>query len=169
MNADSSWSEVRWQEPQSSPSTHDPTTMATRTLLTGNHSSTTDRRREDQRVRLTGPYRRIDHGFRANLHIPAPERRSDKIPPLAASRHFSDHRSNPPYGQRDTSITSPLGDVDETRTGSISDQADQSRRVSELQPTFDARNPNGACLDHHSRPGAEETLFLSLSWRSRSS
>jgi hypothetical protein len=146
MNADSSWGEVRWREPQSSPSTHDPT-MATQTLLTGNHLSTTARR-EDQRVRLTGPYRRIDHEFHmphANLHIPGPTDTSNKIRPLADSRHFRDLTSNPPYGQQNTSITSPLGNVDETRTGSISDQADQSRRASELQPTFDARNPNGAC------------------------
>jgi hypothetical protein len=160
MNADSSWGEVRWREPQSSPSTNDPT-MATRTLLTANHLPTTDRR-EDQRVRLTGPYRRIDHVFRANLHIPPPEKRSDKIPPLADLRHFPDHTSNPLYGQQNTSIASPPGNVDETRTGSISDQADQSRRVSELQPTFDARNPNGACLNLYC-PGAEEFLFLSLS------
>jgi hypothetical protein len=146
MNADSSWGEVRWREPQSSPSTHDPT-MATRTLLTGNHMPTTERR-EDQRVRLTGPYRRIDHEFHmpyANLHIPGPTDRLDKIRPLADSRHFQDLTSNPPYGQQNTSITSPLSNVDEPRTGSISDQADQSRRVSELQPLFDARNPNGAC------------------------
>lgn len=152
MNADSSWGEVRWREPQSGPPAHDPI-MATRTLLAGNRPFTMDGH-EERRARLMEPYRRIDHGFhvpQANLHIRDPTNNSGNTRLLSEPRYLSDYTPNTLYGQQTSAITSPLGSVDEARTGSISDHIDQSRRTSELQPTSDARTSNGGSITSFSQ------------------
>lgn len=146
MNANSSWGEVRWREPQSNPSSHDPT-MATQTLLSRNRIPSTDGH-EDQHARLLEPHRRIDQGIHmphANLHIRGPTNIPDNNRLLSESRLFPDHMTNALYRPQNTSITSPPSHFDETRTGSMSDHVDHSRRTSELQPTSDARTSNGAC------------------------
>lgn len=147
MNTDSTWGEVRWREPQSSRSPIDPA-MATRTLLAGNRTLTMEGR-EEQHARLTEPYRRIDHGYhapQANLHFKGPANKLENIRSLPDSRYLPDYMHNSLYGQQSSAITSPLGSVDDARTGSISSQVDQSRRTSELQPTSDARISSGECV-----------------------
>ena len=144
MAADSSWGEVRWREPQEIPSSND-SIMATRTLLAGNRTSTTDGR-EEHHARLMEPYRRIEHGVHVpqpNLYTRVPVNRLDDTRLLPESRYPLDYTQNTSYGQQKVAMTSRLGGVDETRTGSTSGQIDQSRRTSELQPILDARASGG--------------------------
>jgi hypothetical protein len=159
MNADSTWGEVRWREPQSDPSANDPT-MATRTLLAGTRPLTTEGYNE-QRARFMESHRRIDHGFhvpQANLHIKGPANKPENIKLLPESRYLPDYMQNTLHGRQNSATTSPLGSVDGARTGSMSSQIDQSRRTSEIQPTSDARIFNGEWFelpvsnDHQSLP-----------------
>ena len=144
MAADSPWGEVRWREPQENPSSND-SIMATRTLLAGNRTFTTEGRGE-QHVRLMEPSRRTEHGVhapQANLYTRDPVNRPDETILLPESRYPLDYTQNSSYGQQRTAMASRLGGVDETRTGSASGQLDQSRRTSELQPVTDARISGG--------------------------
>ena len=144
MAADSSWGEVRWREPQEIPSSND-SIMATRTLLAGNRTFTTEGG-EEQHARLMEPYRRIEHGVHApqsNLYTRAPVDRLDDTRLLPESRYPLDYTQNTSYGQQKTAMISCLGGVNENRTGPITGQIDQSRRTSELQPTSDARPSAG--------------------------
>lgn len=144
MAADSSWGEVRWHEPRSNPPSHDPV-MATRTLLAGDRTLTPESR-EEQHARLMEPYRRIDHGLhmtQANTYNRGPANRMDDTRLLPESRYSSNYSQKPFYGQLNTTITYPLGSVDEARTGSISDQINRTRRTSELQSNSNARAANG--------------------------
>ena len=144
MAADSPWGEVRWREPQENPSSND-SIMATRTLLAGNRTFTTEGRGE-QHARLMEPSRRKEHGVhapQANLYTRGPVNRLDETTLLPESRYPLDYTQNTSYGQQRTAMASRLGGVDETRTGSASGQLDQSRRTSELQPVTDARISGG--------------------------
>jgi hypothetical protein len=148
MNADSSWGEVRWREPQSDPSANDPT-VATRTLLAGTRTLNTEGH-DEHHTRLVEPHRRIDHGIyapQANLYMKSTANKPENIRLLPESRYLPDYLQNTPYGQQNSAITSPLGSVDGARTGSMSSQMDQSRRTSELQPTSDARISSGECFE----------------------
>ena len=141
MAAEPSWGEVRWREPQENPSSND-STMATRTLLAGNRSPTTEGRRE-QHSRGMEPYRQIEHGVyaqQANPYTRGPVNRLDDASLLPESRYPLDYTQNTSYGPQKMAMTSCL---DETRTGSVSSQIHQSRRTSELQPISDARIPSG--------------------------
>lgn len=144
MAADSPWGEVRWREPQENPSSND-SIMATRTLLAGNRTFTTEGRAE-QPARLKEPYRQTEHGVhapQANIYTRGPVNRLDETRLLPESRYPLDYTQNTAYGQQKTAMTSRLGGVDETRTGSVSGQVDQSRRTSELLPITDARISGG--------------------------
>lgn len=139
MAADSSWGEVRWREPQEIPSSND-SIMATRTLLAGNKTFTTEGR-EEQHARLMEPHLRIEHGVHApqsNLYTRAPVNRLDDTRLHSESRYPLNYTQDTSYGQQKTAMTSRPGGVDEIRTGPIFGQIDQSRRTSELQPISDA-------------------------------
>ncbi|GAB7326316.1 hypothetical protein MBLNU13_g10288t2 [Cladosporium sp. NU13] len=115
--------------------------MATRTLLAGDRSLTTEGRGE-QHARLIEPYRRIEHGVyaqQANPYTRGPVNRLDDTRLLPESRYPLDYAQNTPYGQQKTAMTSGFGSTDDTRAGPMSGQIDQSRRTSELQPISDAR------------------------------
>ena len=139
MAADSSWGEVRWREPQEISSSND-SIMATRTLLAGNKTFTTEGR-EEQLARLMEPHLRIEHGVHApqsNLYTRAPVNRLDDTRSHQESRYPLDYTQNTSYGQQKTAMTSRPGGVDEIRTGPIFGHIDQSRRTSELQQMSDA-------------------------------
>lgn len=115
--------------------------MATRTLLAGNRTLTTESR-EEHHARLMEPHRRIDQGVQmpqANLYIGGPADKLDDAGLRPELRHLPDHAQNTLYGKQNTNLAYPLGNVNGARTGSIPDQMDQSRRTSELQPISGTR------------------------------
>lgn len=119
--------------------------MATRTLLAGNRTLTTDGR-EEQHARLMEPYRRIDdsvHASQSNIYTGGPANRLDDTRLRAESRYPSDHTQKTLYAHQNAVLPAHLGGVDYARTGSISGQIDQSRRTSELQSISDARMSSG--------------------------
>jgi hypothetical protein len=125
--------------------------MATRTLLAGNRTLTTEaceeqRTGEEQHARLMEPYLRIDHAVRApqsSLYTRGPVNKLDDARLLPESRYPLGYTQNTVYGEQKRATTTPLGNVDAARTGPTSGQIDQSRRTSELQPISDARVSSG--------------------------
>jgi len=119
--------------------------MATRTLLAGNRTLTTEGR-EEQHARLMEPYRRIDHSVhppQPNMYTRGPVNRLDDARLLPESRYPPDYTQKTLYGQQNAVLPSHLGGFDGARTGSVSGQIDQSRRTSELQSISDARMSSG--------------------------
>lgn len=125
--------------------------MATRTMLAGNRTLTTEapgeqRTRDEQHARLMEPYPRIDHAVRvpqSNLYNRGPINKLDNARSLPESRYLPGYTQDTFYGEQKRANTPPLGNVDAARTGLTSGQIDRSRRTSELQPVSDARVSSG--------------------------